>query len=155
WCWGWLRAARRAVEAAELYADGALTGAALGAAREAVALECGHLAVPAGAPATAAGPAADGAEGGCMWACLAAAQHAAECGIDMAEEARAEADIVRDLFGPPPFDATPVAPGVLAWQGQLVPKLAEAAYRRRSRPSGTLDGDALAVLADAVEEAGG
>ena len=36
-----------------------------------------------------------------------------------------------------------------------MPKLAEAAYRRRALPSGTLDGDALAVLADPVEEAGG
>jgi hypothetical protein len=36
-----------------------------------------------------------------------------------------------------------------------VPRLAEAADRRRSPPSGALDHETLIVLADAVEEAGG
>jgi hypothetical protein len=35
-----------------------------------------------------------------------------------------------------------------------VAKLAEAAYEHRSVPDGTLDQDRLAVLADALEEAG-
>jgi hypothetical protein len=153
--WGRLFAARRVVEATELYADGALDAEALEAAREDVLRECGHLAMPAGAPSSAAYYAAGGTAGGYLWSCLLAVKHAADCGADLAEEAAAQADILRDHFGRPPFLSATVPAAVLRWQGGLVPRLAEAAYRRRALPLGTLDGDALAVLADAVEEGGG
>src|SRR5262245_33462684 len=110
-------AARRAVEAAEGYADGALGAAALLSAREGVLRECGDLAVPAGAPASAASFAAGGTPGCYWWCCLLAVKHAAECAADVAGEARAQADLLRDVFGPPPFrggrrPARPVPPAV-------------------------------------------
>jgi hypothetical protein len=90
-----------------------------------------------------------------VWACLVAAKYAADRAFDVAEEARAQADLLRDLFGPPPFHAA-AAPALLRWQGGLVPRLAEAVYRRRTSPLGTLDNEALTVPADALpEELGG
>src|SRR5262249_50680168 len=59
-----------------------------------------------------------------------------------------------DLIGNPfrPLPAMPVA--VFAWQGGLVVKLAQSAYDDRLLPSGQLDPARLAVLADALEDAG-
>jgi hypothetical protein len=44
--------------------------------------------------------------------------------------------------------------GWLAWQAGTVARLARAAYDERHLPEGTLDPVRLAVLADALEEAG-
>jgi hypothetical protein len=68
-------------------------------------------------------------------------------------EIAAHCDLVRDLFGNP---ARPAAldPAWLTWNDGLMPRLAEAAYQERLLPAGTLDRDRLAVLADALEEAG-
>ena len=43
---------------------------------------------------------------------------------------------------------------VLAWNDATVVRLAQAAYEERHLPAGTLDNGRLAVLADALEEAG-
>jgi len=43
---------------------------------------------------------------------------------------------------------------VLAWNAGAVRRLAEAAYAERQLPAGALDPARLAVLADALEEAG-
>jgi hypothetical protein len=64
------------------------------------------------------------------------------------------AALLRDIFGNPFRPASPIAAGVLGWSDGLIPKLAEAAYQERSLPSGELDRDRLAVLADALEEVG-
>jgi hypothetical protein len=47
-----------------------------------------------------------------------------------------------------------VDPCWLAWQGGTVPLLVQAAYDERELPSGHLDPAWLAVLADALEDAG-
>jgi hypothetical protein len=62
-------------------------------------------------------------------------------------------DLIRDSFGTP---SRPVAvdPAWLAWQGGTVARLARAAYDNRQLPSGLLDNAHIAVLADALEEAG-
>jgi hypothetical protein len=62
--------------------------------------------------------------------------------------------LVRDIFGNPfrPLSATD--PSLLRWQGSTIPKLAQAVYDDRHLPAGTLDPARLAVLADALEEAG-
>ena len=60
------------------------------------------------------------------------------------------AHLLRDLFGNP-FHPVSLAP---AWQTAAVLALARAAYEDRILPAGTLDTDRLAVLADALEEAG-
>jgi hypothetical protein len=64
------------------------------------------------------------------------------------------ADILRDVVGPVPFRPLPLTPSVKTWNNQVVQRLAEAAYNERQLPAGTLDMARLAVLADALEEAG-
>jgi hypothetical protein len=62
--------------------------------------------------------------------------------------------ILRDLFGPLLFRKIRIDPAWLAWNGGTVVKLAQAAYEDRHPTSGLLDNARLAVLADALEEAG-
>lgn len=65
--------------------------------------------------------------------------------VARASELRKQADLLREIFGP-------VAR--LTWSGGTVKALANAAYNERNLPAGTLDPSRLAVLADALEEAG-
>jgi hypothetical protein len=60
---------------------------------------------------------------------------------------------LRDILTTPSHPRA-VDPAWLSWQDGLVRRLAEAAYQKRYMPSGTLDPARLAVLADALEEAG-
>jgi hypothetical protein len=70
------------------------------------------------------------------------------------QEEESQADLLRDIFGPRPFSPQlPLPPRVLAWGEGIVARLAEAAYTDRL-PEGTLDPLRLAVLADALEDAG-
>jgi len=66
-------------------------------------------------------------------------------------EARSQCDLLRDTLGPFPF-----RPFLLsyAWRTPQVLALAQAAYDNRTLPAGTLEPARLAVLADALEEAG-
>jgi len=65
-------------------------------------------------------------------------------------EAAAQAFLLRDVIGNP-FRPAAVDP---AWLTPSVVSLARAAYDERQLPQGTLDGDRLAVLADALEDVG-
>jgi hypothetical protein len=65
-----------------------------------------------------------------------------------AKERLAQANLLRDIFGNP--FRPPFAPLLL----DTVVSLAQAAYDERELPSGHLDPIRLAVLADALEEAG-
>ncbi len=66
----------------------------------------------------------------------------------------AQAALLRCIFGNP-FGTTPIIdPAWLTWNDGTVKRLAEAAYENRAIPAGTLDNARLAVLADALEEAG-
>jgi hypothetical protein len=58
--------------------------------------------------------------------------------------------LLRDILGNP-FRPATVSP---AWQAPQVVALAQAAYDERDMPTGTLDLARLAVLADALEDAG-
>jgi hypothetical protein len=61
---------------------------------------------------------------------------------------------LRDVF-PNPFGfRAAVGPVVIAWEAGTVRLLARAAYEDRRLPEGTLDPARLAVLADALEDAG-
>jgi hypothetical protein len=62
----------------------------------------------------------------------------------------AHCTLLRDLFGNP-FRSAVLDP---AWRAPDAVALAQAAYDERHLPAGTLDADRLAVLADALEEAG-
>jgi hypothetical protein len=60
-----------------------------------------------------------------------------------------QAGLLRDVFNPfRPASASP------AWQAPQVVALAQAAYDQRELPAGTLDVARLAILADALEDAG-
>ena len=69
---------------------------------------------------------------------------------DDAEASGALADVVRDLFGNP-FCPVALDP---TWRTASVDALAEAAYEERELPQGHLDPARLAVLSDALEDAG-
>ena len=58
--------------------------------------------------------------------------------------------LLRDIFGVSPQ----IDRAWLSMNGGTVKRLAEDAYEHRILPAGTLDADRLAVLADALEEAG-
>ncbi len=67
-----------------------------------------------------------------------------------AEEEQTQANLLRDLFGDP-FCPTSFDP---AWRTSRVVSLAQAAYEERLLPAGTLDTQRLAILSDALEDAG-
>jgi hypothetical protein len=69
------------------------------------------------------------------------------------EELAAQSLLLRDIFGNP-FRPITLHPAVLTWNDATVVRLAQAAYEERHLPEGTLDNSRLAVLADALEEAG-
>jgi hypothetical protein len=71
-----------------------------------------------------------------------------------APEQSAQCDLLRCITGNPFRPLPTVARPLLTWSDGLVPKLARAAYEDRRLPAGTLDLAGLAVLADALEEAG-
>jgi hypothetical protein len=145
---------RRAVEVAERYADGLADGTELlGAKREANAAYlrarkqsgpaafrlCGaaHLALQAVAQKPRFDPRED--------EFLRGAKERKE-----KVERTARSDLVRDLLGNPfrPLVADP------SWRTPTITSLARSAHAERCLPAGTLETDRLAVLADALEEAG-
>jgi hypothetical protein len=74
------------------------------------------------------------------------AGHAAECA--------AQAALLRCLFGNPFRPLPRVDADVLGWRDGTVARLAQAAYEVRTMPSGHVDPARLAILADALEDAG-
>jgi hypothetical protein len=76
------------------------------------------------------------------------------CEAGEAVERAAQADLLRDLFGPLPFRPVVIVPSLFAWRDRTIVKLGRAVYEQRSLPDGRLDNARLAVLADALEEAG-
>ncbi len=70
------------------------------------------------------------------------------------KERAAQAALLRDLFGPLLFRDVSPDPSWLAWDNSSIVRLAAAVYEERLLPAGTLDATRLAVLADALEEAG-
>ena len=67
-----------------------------------------------------------------------------------AAEYAAQCRLLRDIIGNP-FRPVTVSP---SWQTPQAVALAQAAYEQREMPAGTLDLARLAILADALEEAG-
>jgi hypothetical protein len=63
---------------------------------------------------------------------------------------RWQADLLRDLFGNP-FEISLI---LAAWCSDPVLQLASEVYENRKMPGGTLDGERLCKLADALESAG-
>jgi hypothetical protein len=141
---------RAVVAVAERFADGAATAAELRSAYEAA---------PGGEPAANVASCAGmaNADMAAMWvtgsfAALAAAGVRKAVARTRAAARRPLCALLRELFGNP-FRPVVVRPDWLTWQGAAVTRLAQAAYDNRS-PEGLLDGTRLAVMADALEEAG-
>jgi hypothetical protein len=63
------------------------------------------------------------------------------------------AGLLHCIFGNP-FRPVSLGPACLTWNEGTVGRLAQAAYDHRSLPAGSLDRVRLAILADALEEAG-
>lgn len=61
--------------------------------------------------------------------------------------------ILRCIFGNP-FRRTPIEPTWLTWNGGAILQLAQVILDERRLPEGRLEVDRLAILADALEEAG-
>jgi hypothetical protein len=137
---------RRAVEALESCADGSMTLKSLAAIAAGVPFQ--SLRDAATKPWVAATGAIHDAGRGAV-----TSASRLEGGV-YANEMDTQAVLLRDIFGNTFRPASPIAEGVLAWSNGLVVKLAEAAYQHRLLPSGHLDPDRLAVLADALEDAG-
>jgi hypothetical protein len=148
---------RRAVEVAERLADGEATtkerADAARSARYVTARSGGAASWYAAASryaVAATGYAAEYKAIGAAWnASEAVARHAGQREARPAEE-KAQVALLRDIFGNP-FRPVPLTP---AWRTAEVLPLAQAAYDQRGLPAGTLDPARLAVLADALEEAG-
>jgi hypothetical protein len=70
-----------------------------------------------------------------------------ETGIDVQELRQSQAALLRCIFGNPFGPLPRLDPAWLAWEGGTVPKLAASIYEERAF-------DRLAILADALEEAG-
>jgi hypothetical protein len=139
---------RRLVEVAERFADGAASAAEREAAQAGAAAAARESAGPARAAALAA-----------VWADLPDARESVRAIAGPAGTASGEprsvsrparCGILRDIFGNP-FRPVAINPACLTPQ---VVTLAQAAYEHRDLPSGHLDPARLAVLADALEEAG-
>jgi hypothetical protein len=69
-------------------------------------------------------------------------------------EAPHQANLLRCIFCNPFRPPPPIPAAWLTWNDSTIPRLAEVAYEERQLPSGHLDFARLAILADALEEAG-
>ncbi len=74
--------------------------------------------------------------------------------VGVIREKDAQANILRDLFGPVLFRPVILPPSVQTRHDGTVTRLARAAYDNRRLPAGILESERLMVLADALEEAG-
>jgi hypothetical protein len=172
---------QKAVEVAELYADGRvfLSGLFLAYSEASAvrhrstrqtaevirhALELASEAVIHAAASEAGSPDFGEGEGAGYDACdnavgaahcvARAVAYAGRAGEDFVATLNIESNIVRDIFGNP-FRAKPAIDRTwLAWGDGIVARLAEEAYQERDLPAGTLDVTRLGVLADALLDAG-
>jgi hypothetical protein len=62
--------------------------------------------------------------------------------------------LLRCIFGNPFRPSPPLPPPVLSWNDGTVRRIAQGSYEERRMPEGTLDSGRLAILADALLDAG-
>jgi hypothetical protein len=79
-------------------------------------------------------------------------------GFDLRTELQAMQEaysyLLREIVGNPFRPSPPLPAAVLGWNDRTIPRLAEAIYEQRQMPAGTLDTARLAILADALLDAG-
>jgi hypothetical protein len=145
---------QQAVAVAERFADGQATGKELKEAR----FDCrrqGYFSGGVAAYKCASPTATQAARLAQEWAWRELFRHREETGDPASErtnteEGAAQAHLLRDIFGNP-FRPATISP---AWLTPTVKNLATAAYENRTLSAGTLEHARLAVLADALEDAG-
>jgi hypothetical protein len=138
---------RKAVEVAERYADRWASDEQLRAASS----EAAAVGIGFGIQFSAANAAHFAALPGRVFADRCG-MYAARAVADPAEPA-GQASLLRCLGGNP-FRCVAVTSSLLSWNNSAVIRLAQTAYEERHLQSGTLSISRLAVLADALEEAG-
>ena len=79
---------------------------------------------------------------------------AADCIRCDAEERAVQSSVLRDIFDNPFRSPPPLSPAVLNWNDRTVPRIAQSVYDDRRMPEGTLNTSRLAILADALLDAG-
>jgi hypothetical protein len=142
--WPLLRkASRRVVELAEQLAEGTVNEEQLAAAiRTAIEAVC------------TAGVAGEIAADMAYKSALNDGWYAANWTVGNGSEVAREVALLRDIFGNPFRPPPAIDPDWLTWNEGIVKRLAEAAYEERALPSGHLDVARLAVLTDALTDAG-
>jgi hypothetical protein len=156
---------RRTLETAEKYADGAASYGQLVGAWTSAERRCRKARQERGQ----AGPFAHAILSATS-AAESAASYIPRAVLELAEGAGTEGEedaglflsrvfsgicqIARDSFGPLPFRPVVVPPAVLNWNDGTVPRIAQAIYEDRRMPEGALDAARLAILADALLDAG-
>jgi hypothetical protein len=71
-----------------------------------------------------------------------------------AAEEEAQSGVLRCIFGNPFRPPCPLPSALLTWNDGTIPRLARSIYEERRLPGGDFDPERLAVLADALEDAG-
>ncbi len=104
---------------------------------------------------SAASAAADALDFGPLRRPQDVAKLAADSTANADAEAAIQAAILREMIGNPFRHSPPLPTAVLAWNDRTIPRLAAAIYEDRQMPKGTLDPSRLAILADALLDAGG
>jgi hypothetical protein len=105
--------------------------------------------------ATAAEVAAGGAAAAAARAVKSTARVRGMAGRPLAKRERVtQCHLLRCVVGHPHGRLPTLDPSWALWNDGIVKRMAEAAYQERELPSGNLDAARLAVLADALEEAG-
>jgi hypothetical protein len=169
WTWMADERSRAAVEVCEQYADGRVGQKALKAARRNAftasksptsnTLYPGHAAASHYAAVVALNVCINTRRHGCCEMANATAGCANSLVFHVLGDTagwadrKAQCDILRDIVGTS-FRLVAISPAVLTWHDTTVVRLAQAAYEERHLPEGTLDNSRLAILADALEEAG-
>src|SRR5262245_60081072 len=147
------RDSRLAVEIAEQYADGEASEGERAGAEYHVVASYSSADAAAFSSITREGRPAIGASIGALGA-VAAAKRSKQlwgnAGKAPVREVRAQLTFLCDIFGNP-FRLVVLDP---TWRTPIVTALATAAYEERQLPAGTLDPQRLAILADALEDAG-
>jgi hypothetical protein len=144
---------RRAIEVGEAFADGRATAEELASVLAEAESWVGDVAVPI-ALGAAMGVVTD--------ACEEQGRRAGEAAWDFGEsrnaywvaERKAQAALLRCVFPYPFRPSSSLAQAVLAWNDGTVRRIAEGIYEERRMPDGTFDASRLAILADALLDAG-
>jgi hypothetical protein len=83
-----------------------------------------------------------------------AAENAVYVAANRKAEESVQATLLRDVIGNPFRPSPHLPPAVLAWNDSTVRRIAEGIYEERQLPAGTLSAARLAILADALLDAG-